>query len=246
MSTKKGNMRVTKRMCPDVVHRYKNTLPGALGASSNVIGIPGLRGEFLRFESMFLEGLRKKGSSFHKEGKRHWEHSVKMADTVGEFRDLLITLEGVVHETQKVEDEIDSRDTKNKKEIMSADGWIFETLTSISDAINDPETELNEASLLLKARVQYQQCEEAAKAAELEKADVLSCSEKQKTASRDASSKSKSKKSSMERKLEKANGSIREFEEVSLSLYLCLDNSLFRQIVKGRLVVRPTKSEKVL
>ena len=53
-------------------------------------------------------------SSFNRD-KRQWEHCLKNAESPQEFRNLLIQLEEVIHATQTEEDEIDSKDLKNKK-----------------------------------------------------------------------------------------------------------------------------------
>ena len=161
---------------PEIVTAYVNTMAGGLGVNEKQIGISGLRSELLRYESMLLEGLKRKGSGFNREGKRQWEHAVKSAETLSDLRACLMTLEEVVHDTQEEEDEIDSKDTKNKKEVMLSDGWIFDPLSAV---VNDSSAESSsvagdlpekaEASKVLEeTKLQYQELRENLQSAQSE------------------------------------------------------------------------------
>lgn len=152
---------------PSVVTDYINTVAGGLGVTAKQIGLAGLKGELLRYESMLLEGLRKKGSGFQREGKRVWEHAVKSAETVEELRGCLLTLEEVIHDTQEGEDEIDSRDIKNKKEVMISDGWFFTPLAGMVTTTGGGDNEsVPHTSEVEETRRQYQVLEAAVKTEE--------------------------------------------------------------------------------
>jgi hypothetical protein len=197
---------------PEVVNEYVNNVPGGLGVNAKQIGLPGLRSEMLRYETMLLDGLKKKGSGFHREGKRQWEHAVKTADSLAELRACVMTLEEVIHDTQEEEDEIDSKDTKNKKEVMLSDGWIFDTLDSVMGTLTeDQEKSIDEDArkVLAETKLQYRELEDAANTAEHDRVVYEADLE-------GGASVSKSKQSALAKKVQKASDAKIEFEEVRI------------------------------
>jgi hypothetical protein len=169
---------------------------------------------------MLLEGLKRKGSGFHREGKRQWEHAVKSSETIAELRDCLVSLEEIVHATQVEEDEIDSKDTKNKREVMLSDGWIFDRLESVlatddgattsagAGAEEEEEEGAEEAKKVLReTRLQLQELEAAARGAEQEQA---ACEAEMQA----SGSTSKSKLSSLAKKSQKAEEAKQALDEV--------------------------------
>ena len=202
---------------PEVVTEYTNTVPGGLGVNSKQVGLSGLRHEMMRYEAMILEGLRRKGSSFHREGKRHWEHAVKNAESVNELKACLVTLEEVIHDTQVEEDLIDSKDTKNKKEVMLTDGWIF---NSLDDVLNYDEKmpaqhSEDDEKCLKETRWKYEKLEQNTKASEPQNNEVVS----------------RGKQNNLTKDVQKANEAKCMFDEVcwdhvplfhALTLTLCI------------------------
>jgi len=197
---------------PEVVTEYINTMSGGLGVNAKQIGLSGLRGEMLRYESMLLEGLKSKGSGFHREGKRQWEYAVKTADTLAELRACVVSLEEVIHDTQEEEDEIDSKDTKNKQVVMLSDGWIFDPLDAVmcKDIAGEKEQEQamsKEAKKVLEeTKLQYKELEGLAEAAENERVVFEAGLESRGPVS-------KTKQNALSKKVAKAEEAKLEFEE---------------------------------
>jgi hypothetical protein len=230
---------------PTIVTEYVNTFPGGLGVTAKQIGLPGLRSELLRYESMLLEGLKRKGSSFHREGKRRWEQAVKTAETLEELRGCVVALEEVVRDTQQEEDEVDSKDTKDKREVMLSDGWIFDPLASVlgqaagegaqeqeQSGSEDPAASREKkgegegedegagagAGGLGESRRQYQELEGAAAAAERDLALYRAELEA-------GGPISKHKQGTLAKKAQKAEDAKQDFEEVCIMrvyIYMCV------------------------
>lgn len=115
---------------PPIVKNYSNSLRSGLAYKSHTIGYNGLRSEFLSLMNKLLEGLKNMGSAWTRSSSRRaWESSVRDAETVTEFKALLKELEGVVRETQVLEDTKQDEELENmRKKVrleLEAEGWVF-------------------------------------------------------------------------------------------------------------------------
>jgi len=110
---------------PDIVTDYHNNVIGGLGVRENQIGLHGLKLELSRKHDMLIDGLKSRGSGYPREGKRVWENCLRTAEDLSTVRSALVELETVVHDTQEVPDEVDEKDTKDKRDLMMKDGWVF-------------------------------------------------------------------------------------------------------------------------
>lgn len=124
---------------PSIVRNYVNTYRGGAALKSYMIAESGLRTSFLNLMNDMLEGLKARGSQWPRSStKRVWESSVREADTAKAFRSLLIELEAIVRETQKVEDtrqdeELENMRNKVKKRLED-EGWAFSKEQLMSNA----------------------------------------------------------------------------------------------------------------
>jgi hypothetical protein len=130
---------------PDVLFRYFNNAPGGLSLRPHQIGIDGLRQELLRMAGRLTDGLKSRGSGFQKDVRREWEHCVRQADSIAQFRDSLRELEEFVHGTQQAPDKVDESSARDKREVMQQDGWIFDAEVEGKAALEELEKRLTEA-----------------------------------------------------------------------------------------------------
>jgi hypothetical protein len=85
---------------PDIVNKYSNNSRAYQSVKPHQIGLGGFKSEVLRLQGTLLEGLKKRGSSFNREGRKVWETSIRDATSVLELRSGLLELEAVVHEVR--------------------------------------------------------------------------------------------------------------------------------------------------
>ena len=90
---------------PKLIRNYLNSSRAGVAFRNHTIGYIGLRSEFLSLMNKLLDGLKSMGSQWPRSStRRQWESSIKSAESADEFRPLLKEIEGVVRDTQTVED----------------------------------------------------------------------------------------------------------------------------------------------
>ena len=114
---------------PELVTTNKSVMIGSQGVKVAQLGVSGLRQELMRVQGLLVDGLKRSGSHYSREGRKVWENSVRNADTLSDLRSALQELEVVVRGVQTEEDEKDE-DEANKgkaveREEMVKEGWLF-------------------------------------------------------------------------------------------------------------------------
>lgn len=136
---------------PGIVRLYTNSYRGGVAFKPHTIGDIGLRSEFLALMNQLLEGLKARGSQWPRSStRRTWEASVREAETPPAFRALLLELEAVVRETQKLEDTRQEEELENMRKLLKKrledEGWIF-SKEQLADNSNYADAVLESVSM---------------------------------------------------------------------------------------------------
>ena len=101
---------------PELVARDKSVMIGSQGFKVAQLGVNGLRTELLRVHSLLVDGLKRRGSTYVREGRKMWEQSVRAAEQLVDLRRAVQELEAVVRGVQEKDDEHDDEEVRKAKD----------------------------------------------------------------------------------------------------------------------------------